>query len=115
MCGDQSYGKIGISLIPNITIPTLFSNLTNVIKIDCGQYFGYASLSNGSLFSWGNNNFGQLGLGIFNYNFIWNSPEIIPEATNFNFFLLGLSDAFILFRKIKIPFNSHVFINSFTF
>ena len=54
-------------------------------------------LSNGSIFSWGNNNIAQLGLGSpLSSNIFINIPTLVPEINNVANFSFGNDYAFIL-------------------
>lgn len=73
-CGEQ--GQLGRRILPRHKISGLRpENITPkrrrrqqkeddvFVKVSCGSYHTLAITSNGSLFSWGLNNYGQLGLG----------------------------------------------------
>ena len=63
--GRNNYGQIGL----NIISPAVFARTqigTNAgwsTNISAGGNFALATLTNGTLFSWGHNNYGQLGIG----------------------------------------------------
>ncbi len=64
--GWNSYGELGIGIgNPNklSNVPIQVSSLTNIIAISAGEYASLALQSNGSVWSWGSNAFGQLGIG----------------------------------------------------
>ena len=62
--GDNLYGQLGInSNILNINKPTKVKDISNVISISRSNYHIVALTSNNILYSWGNNNYGQLGQG----------------------------------------------------
>ncbi len=37
--------------------------MSNIRKISCGSFFGFALSNEGKLYSWGKNNYGQVGSG----------------------------------------------------
>ena len=66
--GDNTYGELGNgTLVPvNSATPTQVMGLpTDIIAIAAGSSHGLALESNGAVWAWGRNNFGQLGNGTF--------------------------------------------------
>jgi alpha-tubulin suppressor-like RCC1 family protein/streptogramin lyase len=64
--GWNSFGELGIGIgNPNklSNVPIQVSSLTNIIAISAGEYTSLALKSDGSVWSWGSNLFGQLGIG----------------------------------------------------
>ena len=79
--GDCSYGQLGHSFIdillkdennrPYLPIPQIIESIKEVKMIDiaCGKYHNISIDNNGNVFSWGNAQYGQLGIkNIFNLN-----------------------------------------------
>ncbi|MFO7869231.1 MAG: hypothetical protein R6U95_08045 [Bacteroidales bacterium] len=76
--GQNTYGELGAGLFCNSGTPQLCERVTpdtvvggetgttyvtQVKKITCGQYQSYALLESGKVVAWGNNTYGQLGIG----------------------------------------------------
>lgn len=64
--GENGYGQLGINSTEMHTpTPKLVKSLARkqVLQIACGSNHTLALTSDGELYSWGQNNFGQLGLG----------------------------------------------------
>ncbi|MBI5610859.1 MAG: hypothetical protein HY902_18415 [Deltaproteobacteria bacterium] len=60
--GDGNFGQLTCQGVSNPTAQ-LIPNLTDVVKIDIGRLTGTAVTKDGSLWTWGTNSSGQLGLG----------------------------------------------------
>eukprot|EP00057_Strongylocentrotus_purpuratus_P007783 XP_011662257.1 PREDICTED: probable E3 ubiquitin-protein ligase HERC4 [Strongylocentrotus purpuratus] len=65
--GDNTYGQLGIgTLVTNYTDrPTELTSLRGVplVRVACGGFHSFALTISGSVFGWGKNDVGQLGLG----------------------------------------------------
>jgi alpha-tubulin suppressor-like RCC1 family protein len=62
--GDNENGQIGNgTTITDQTTPIQVSGLSNVIKIAAGRFFSLALKSDGTVWTWGQNLYGQLGNG----------------------------------------------------
>jgi alpha-tubulin suppressor-like RCC1 family protein len=62
--GVSNNGQLGLNdLYPNRSSPTQVGALTNWSKPICGDLFAGCVKTDGTLWVWGRNNFGQLGLG----------------------------------------------------
>lgn len=76
--GDNTYGQLGLGSSGStpVTTPTQVTALNNITAIAAGGYHSIAHLANGTLWAWGLNGSGQLGLG---HN---NSPVTTPAQIN---------------------------------
>lgn len=62
--GDNLYGQIGNGTNgADVTTPVQVQGLNNVVKIAAGRFFSLAVKSDGSVWTWGQNLYGQLGDG----------------------------------------------------
>lgn len=60
--GSNAYGQLGDGSTSNSTTPiTVTSSLTDVTAIAAGSYHSIAVKGNGTVWTWGRNNWGQLG------------------------------------------------------
>jgi alpha-tubulin suppressor-like RCC1 family protein len=65
--GNNSLGQIGDNTLTNRLSPTLVNGLLQnaiIISISCGSYHTMALATDGQLYTWGSNNFGQIGDGL---------------------------------------------------
>jgi alpha-tubulin suppressor-like RCC1 family protein len=76
--GDN-YGNYSIYNMPYAPVPILFETTTKWKYINVSPYNGSGVKSNGTLWTWGNNAYGQLGLN----NVLWrSSPVQVGALTN---------------------------------
>jgi len=64
--GDGDAGQLGNGVMSDSSVPVQVSGLTDVYSFDCGSEFTLALAGSGSglsLYAWGDNQWGQLGLG----------------------------------------------------
>jgi alpha-tubulin suppressor-like RCC1 family protein len=66
--GDNTAGEIGIGVTSTtgINVPVEVPGLDHVIKVAAGDGFSGALKDDGTVWTWGGNNFGQLGNETFN-------------------------------------------------
>ena len=77
--GDNNVGELGLEHNIDTNIPTLILKIpNNIIQISCGERSSLVLTNNGEIFAFGNNEYGQLGLGDTKDR---NIPTLIP---NFN-------------------------------
>lgn len=64
MFGDNSSGQLGLGHNDQVLVPTKVTALQDydVVEVSCGREHTVAICSNGSIFAWGNNDYGQLAL-----------------------------------------------------
>jgi alpha-tubulin suppressor-like RCC1 family protein len=81
--GNNQYGQFGNNFVTigpiGSTVPVLLSGITNAIAIACGQYHTAVLLDDGTVRTFGRNNFGQLGDGSTN---IRTSPTTVPLGSD---------------------------------
>jgi alpha-tubulin suppressor-like RCC1 family protein len=62
--GDNNFGELGNGQsLTNSSTPVQVSGLTNVASVAAGEYHSLAVKNDGTVWTWGNNGFGQLGNG----------------------------------------------------
>jgi len=84
-----TYGALGLGNTTRYSSPKQVGSLTNWLYVACGRYFSLASKTDGTLWTWGQNNGGgQLGLGDTTNR---SSPVQIGTLTNWSLFKSGLN------------------------
>src|SRR5262249_11714041 len=63
--GWNDHGALGNGTLTNSAVPVPVSNLSNVVAADAGAIHSMALKANGTVFTWGDNTQGQLGIGTF--------------------------------------------------
>jgi len=82
--GSNNVGRLGLGNITSYSSPKQVGALTNWLKISAGEYgWGVVAVkTNGTLWTWGGNDNGQLGLGnITNYS----SPKQVGSITSWTY------------------------------
>lgn len=74
--GSNASGEAGIAAsFPNhVNVPTQIGTATNWTDIECGSYHSMALNADDELYTWGYNDFGQLGFGDYN---VRNTPTLL--------------------------------------
>ena len=88
--GSNSYNQLGLntSTLSRIISPVQVGALSAWSQFSCGRYHMLALQNNGTLWAWGNNNYGQLGTSDqTNYS----SPVQIGTLNKWNFVTCGYS------------------------
>jgi alpha-tubulin suppressor-like RCC1 family protein len=62
--GSNEQGQLGNSTIADSITPVIVSDFSEVIAVSGGGYFSLALKSDGTIWSWGENAYGQLGRGM---------------------------------------------------
>jgi alpha-tubulin suppressor-like RCC1 family protein len=73
--GDNEYGNLGDGTLTQRLAAVGVGSLTNVSQVAAGQVHSLAVTSDGSVWSWGRNTFGQLGTGAAGLS---KSPQPVP-------------------------------------
>lgn len=79
---NSAAGTLGLGNTTNYSSPKQVGSLTNWSKVSCGAYFAVAIKTDGTLWGWGQNSAGQLGLNNTTYSF--SSPQQIGALTNWS-------------------------------
>jgi alpha-tubulin suppressor-like RCC1 family protein len=80
--GDNSYGEIGNGTSQSQQLmPTQIVGLSNVVAVSGGDLGSLARLADGTVWTWGYNAYGQLGLG-FSDNLAHTLPVQVPGLSN---------------------------------
>jgi len=92
--GYNQYGQLGNDTKTDATYdaPVQVTGLANVVKVAAGVYTSYAIKSDGTLWAWGNNDYGQLGDGT-------QIEKTIPVQIMTNVSLIAGGDSFAIATK----------------
>ncbi|MSQ27652.1 MAG: hypothetical protein EXR51_05900 [Dehalococcoidia bacterium] len=82
--GDGSDGEVN-----NRLSPVQVLNLTNVVRVAAGEAHSLGLKGDGTLWSWGRNDSGQLGTGNLNY---YSTPHQVKKVGPGNQFLTGVTE-----------------------
>ncbi|KAG3275967.1 HECT and RLD domain containing E3 ubiquitin protein ligase 5 [Ictidomys tridecemlineatus] len=114
--GQNLHGQLGVERIfPFTPIPQMVENLAGVplVQISAGEAHSMALSMSGNVYSWGKNNFGQLGLGHTKNRAV---PCLIetPDNKKVEFLACGGSHAALLTQVSWFPDGFHPLSVSFT-
>jgi alpha-tubulin suppressor-like RCC1 family protein len=92
--GSNGQGQLGIGNTTSYSSPVQVGSLTNWLQISCGYYVSALALkTDGTLWSWGRNNYGQLGLG---NTISYSSPKQVGALKNWKAIYSGVSSVLAL-------------------
>ncbi|MDR3152004.1 MAG: hypothetical protein LBT85_00870 [Bifidobacteriaceae bacterium] len=74
--GQLGNNKLDIKSLPKSN-PGIVWGLYNIVRIGAGGDFAMAQKSDGTVYSWGNNDYYQLGLGQYKKDLFYGSPQIV--------------------------------------
>jgi alpha-tubulin suppressor-like RCC1 family protein len=77
----QPWGQLGDGTTADRYSPVLVQNISTATAVGLGLYTSYALLTSGQLQSWGNNQLGQLGIGVSDDG-VHGAPIDVPTMTN---------------------------------
>ena len=79
--GDNEYGKLGLGDNTDRNTPTEITDLnaTNIIAVSCGRYHTAIVKSDGTVYTFGWNYYGALGLGTNGYSTSKSTPTLITD------------------------------------
>jgi alpha-tubulin suppressor-like RCC1 family protein len=82
-CGGNSLGQLGLGDLTHRSSPVQIGTLSNWSKVSSssGSFFAAAIKTDGTLWTWGNNTFGQLGLGDLTHR---SSPTQVGTLSNWS-------------------------------
>ena len=110
--GSNGFVGLGDSATDNrkSSIPIQISTETNWSQVFCGGNHNLAIKSDGSLWAWGYNRYGQLGVGTISDNYI---PAQIGSGTNWSYIACGDDFSFGLMSSINNAEDSRAEIFNF--
>jgi alpha-tubulin suppressor-like RCC1 family protein len=86
--GNNFYGQLGSNNTTRYSSPKQVGALTNWLTVSSGQYSTTAAIkTDGTLWTWGQNNYGQLGLG---NTTDYSSPKQVGALTNWSKLGVGI-------------------------
>ncbi|MGG4401711.1 hypothetical protein ABEW61_16410, partial [Paenibacillus amylolyticus] len=83
--GLNSYGQLGDGTKTNKTMPVQIPNMRDIVGVAGGELASYAIKADGSVWSWGRNDRGQLGNDTLNESL---TPIMVPVLDELNSFSL---------------------------
>lgn len=106
--GDNSFGNLGDGTAENRSLPVAVdpANLTNIVSVAAGWSTSYALSADGSLWAWGRNGFGELGLGTTGSQFqTGQAPQRVPAPAGYRFTSIEVDGygSFALATVVPVP------------
>jgi alpha-tubulin suppressor-like RCC1 family protein len=99
--GSNADGQLGIEYIDNeLYTPKLIENLPPIRVISAGYYHSLALATSGELYSWGQNEHFQLGLGKTNFSI--RSPELVQNIISPHKIFAGYYNSFVIDKQGKL-------------
>jgi alpha-tubulin suppressor-like RCC1 family protein len=94
--GDEELGSLGNNVVSQSSqrVPQQVIGLTRITQIAVGQYHGIARRDDGTVYAWGPNTDGRLGLG--SPGGIFGTPQQVPGVSNAVAVAAGLSHSMAL-------------------
>ena len=78
--GRNDIGQFGDGTHTSASVPVLVKGLTNIIMTTCGRQHTLALKADGTVWAWGDNAFGQLGVG----NVSWTDTNTAVQVLGLN-------------------------------
>jgi RHS repeat-associated protein len=103
--GWDNYGQIGYKeegLERGVFSPTLVKGVSNVQQVAAGFGTGYALESNGTVWAWGNDQYGQMGNGTSKETEYFYKPEQVKKLTGVVAIASGFATAYALTSEGKV-------------
>ena len=99
--GSNSSGNLGdgttnYRYTPEEIDPT---DLYNIVSVAAGMYSSYALSSNGSLWVWGDNSYGELGLGTSTYQYL--TPQYLLPPSGYAFTSISANDGYFALATLE--------------
>jgi len=82
--GLNRYGQLGDNTITDRSSPVQIGSLTNWSKVRAAKEISFSIKTNGTLWAWGWNLYGQLGLGTSGFSTEKSSPTQVGSLTNWS-------------------------------
>ena len=91
---NRGAGRLGVGDYTNRSSPVQIGTDTNWSKVSSGSFHGLAIKTTGTLWSWGTNHYGQIGIGTIS-DFVRSSPVQIGSDSDWSLFDVGPSDGIV--------------------
>ncbi len=106
--GDNTYGQLGFDplSVAGSSLPVLALARSDIVQVAAGSESSYALASDGTLWVWGDNSAGELGLGYFSDTFapVWTpTPLAAPAGYRFTSITSDAAGLFVLATVAPVP------------